>query len=141
MRLFPLSALRGQLHPPPIEPEALESSGDFLISQGYVRAALDLIGHGQEVVYQVEPLEGGYAGVPFSLILPALHFRVQIVELLRRTGGPIGPCVLRRRYLHPGRGIWSICARESDGSLWDPFGGRAEEDDTPAPGADPVPFM
>lgn len=138
MRLLRLSALRGQLHPPPIEPDALQAAGDFLISQGYVRPSLDAISLGQQVVLQVEPLHGELAGAPFILILSALDFRVQIVELLRRTGGPIGPCLLLVRYLDPTRGIWSICSREPDGSVWDPFGPLP--DDPPAPGAPPVPI-
>ena len=137
MKLLPLSALRGQLHPPPIEPDKLQAAGDFLISQAYVRPALDSIGRGQQCVFQVESLHGELAGVPFILVLPALDFRVQIVELLRRTGGPIGPCVLVLRYLDPETGIWSICSREPDGSLWDPFG---PADDPPAPGSPPVPI-
>jgi hypothetical protein len=72
------------------------------------------------------------------LILPALDYRVQLVDLLRRTGGPIGPCALLPRYLDPSAGTWSICSREPDGSLWDPFG--ALPDNPPAPGSDPVPF-
>jgi len=136
---IPLSVLRGVLHPPPIEPEDLADAGDFLIVQGYLRPSLDAIGRGQQVVLQVEPLQGELAGLPFLLVLAALELRVQVVDLVRRTSGPIGPCVLVRRYLSPRSGIWSLCGREPDGSLWDPLGGLPDE--TPAPGTDPIPFL
>jgi hypothetical protein len=137
-KAVPLSVLRA-MDPPPIKPEELADAGAFLITHGYLRASLDMhqVG-GQQVVLQVEPLRGELAGVPFGLHLPALDFRVQIVDLLRRTGGPVGPCVLQRRYLEPTAGVWSICSLEPGGELWDPFG--TIEDDPPAPGSDPVPF-
>jgi len=139
LRAIPLSVLRGVLHPPPIEPEDLVDAGDFLIVQGYLRPSLDAIGRGQQVVLQVEPLQGELAGLPFLLVLAALELRVQVVDLLRRTSGPIGPCVLVRRYLSPRSGIWSLCGREPDGSVWDSLG--TLPDDPPAPGADPIPFL
>ena len=138
LRAVPLSILRDQLHPPPLDPIQLQTAGDFLLTHGYVRPALDAIGRGQQVVFQVELLSGEHAGCSFVLILPALDHRVQLVDLLRRTGGPIGPCALIPRYLEPDMGTWSICSREPDGSLWDPFG--MLEDYPPAPGSDPVPF-
>jgi hypothetical protein len=131
----PLSILRA-MAPPPIEPSVLADAGPFLITQGYLRQSLDQQARGQQVVLQVEPLRGELAGVPFCLYLAALDFRVQVVELLRRTGGPVGPCVLVLRYLEPTAGTWSICALSPDGELWDPFGG---EDTPPAPGSAPVP--
>lgn len=132
----PLSVLRA-MSPPPIEPATLADNGPFLITNGYVRPNLDQHGSGRQVVLQVEPLAGELAGVPFCLYLVELDTRVQIVDLVRRTGGPVGPCVLVLRYLEPTAGIWSICALEPDGELWDPYG--TTEDDPPEPGADPVP--
>jgi len=135
----PLSILRG-MSAPPIEPARLAELGPFLITHGRTRASvedgLDLVSR-RQVVLQVEPLSGELAGVPYCLYLVALDFRVQIVDLLRRTGGPVGPCLLTRHYLEPTVGVWSFCALEPDGELWDPFG---VEQDPPGPGAAPVSF-
>lgn len=132
----PLSVLKA-MAPPPIEPAVLADAGPFLITHGYVRPALNQLRGTREVVLQVEPLRGELAGVPFCLYLTALDFRVQIVDLLRRTGGPVGPCVLLLRYLDPSAGVWSFCGVEAGGELWDPYG--QSEDDPPPVGADPVP--
>lgn len=133
----PLDVLRG-MAPPPIEPETLADAGPFLVTHGYVRPSLDAGGRGQQVVLQVEILRGELAGTPFCLYLVALDFRVQIVDLVRRTGGPVGPCLLVLRYLEPSAGVWSICSLGEGGEIWDPLG--AAEDDPPEPGAPPVPL-
>lgn len=132
----PLSVLREML-PPPIEPADLADAGPFLITHGYTRPALDRLGQGSQVVLQVEPLQGELAGVPFCLYLASTDFRVQIVDLLRRTGAAVGPCILLLRYLDPTAGTWSFCALEPGGELWDPY--NAIEDDPPPAGGDPVP--
>jgi len=137
---IPLSVLRG-ISAPPIEPAKLAELGPFIITDGRTRMHgtdnLDLVSR-RQVVLQVEPLSGELAGVPFTLYLVALDFRLQIVELIRRAGGPVGPCLLTRHYLEPTVGVWAFCALEADGELWDPFGA---EQDPPEPGAAPVSFF
>jgi hypothetical protein len=118
-----------------LAPFELESAGRFLIIDGYTRPALEEFSSGREVVFVVKLLDAHGERV-YRLALELSTFRLSVLDLVKRTGSPVGPCILVGRQIDAEVGIWVLCGLEADGSTYDPLKDIPEYQ--PRPGA-PVP--
>lgn len=122
MDAIPLSALLQGLELRPfLAPEELEAAGAFYLLDGYIRNALDEYQVGREVVLLVELDQPATAQRQYRIALKWSHLRDKIIELVRRTGGPVGPCILTGKRLDELHGVWNLCGVSPDGEIFDPL--------------------
>jgi hypothetical protein len=108
-----LSALRKQLLAPHINPADLETEGDFWLLD-YEWGARGVL------LFTILPLQGDRTGVAHLLALPDTAGRARIGQLVLQYS-PIGPLVLRRKYLGEGLLVWDFAELMPDGTYFSMF--------------------
>lgn len=129
----PLSALHDYTIAPHLVPEQVADRGTFYIRDGWLRPWM-VRGHpGREVVYVIDFETGEKPAARFALEWSPL--REQVVELVLRTGGPVGACRLVSQPFRDGVDLWVIVGVDDDGTVYNPLGGLVADGDaaTPAP--------
>ena len=116
---IPLSRLHDYVDRRPLPPERVRELGQFLIRDAWIQPTMRE-GHQDKLTcYVLEFLRGdieqGILRIGYS---PA---RERVVELVVRTGGPIGPCELVAKELRPGELAWQFVGVEPDGTVYDPM--------------------
>ncbi len=125
----PLRALMEYTIWAPLDPAEVAERGPFLVRDGWTRPGLTQGHRGTDCCFVLEFASGAVASGVLALTWSPL--REKIIELVSRTGGPVGPCALVVKRLHPGVGIWCFVGLDDDGTRYDPLADLIESPPEP----------